>query len=122
VLVVDDAVDAAQSMAYLLRGMGHAVEYVTDPRLALQAARRLTPDIILLDLGMPHIDGYQLAPTFRRELGERAVCIVAVTAYGQAQDREKSRKAGFDAHVLKPIDMSLLESILKTLMDGGTLK
>jgi CheY-like chemotaxis protein len=119
VLIVDDAVDVAQSMTYLLRDMGHTVEYVTDPRLALQAARRLTPDIILLDLGMPHIDGYQLAPTFRRELREHPVCIVAVSAYGQAKDREKTRKAGFDAHVLKPVDISLLESILKTLMNPG---
>jgi CheY-like chemotaxis protein len=120
VLVVDDAVDVAQSMAYLLDEMGHTAEYVTDPRLALHAARKFRPHLILLDLGMPHIDGYQLAPAIRHELRQHPVYIVAVTAYGQPKDREKSRKSGFDAHVQKPVDMSLLESILKTLTNPGT--
>jgi CheY-like chemotaxis protein len=116
VLVVDDAVDTARSLAYLLDHMGHRVECVTDPRRATEAALRLKPEIVFLDLGMPYIDGYALAPILRQALGSEDVRIVAVTGYGQPEDRERARKAGFDAHILKPMDIPLLESILKTML------
>jgi CheY-like chemotaxis protein len=116
VLVIDDAPDTAASLAYLLDDMGHQVEYVTDPRKATEVAQRLKPEIVFLDLGMPHIDGYTLAPMLRQTLSEPDICIVAVTGYGQPEDRERARKAGIDAHILKPMDIPLLESILKTML------
>ena len=82
VLVVDDDRDAAMMFAALLQELGHAVEYVTNPRLVLDIARRLKPWLVFLDIGLPGLSGWELAPLIRRELGEDAVRIVAVSAAG----------------------------------------
>jgi CheY-like chemotaxis protein len=112
VLVVDDDADTAQMFAYLLRDLGHAAEYVTSPHCVLEVARRMRPDLIFLDIGMPEVNGWELARLLRRELGAETVRIVAVTGRGAPEDHKRSREAGCDAHVQKPIDMALLRSIL----------
>lgn len=112
VLVVDDDRDAAMMFAALLQELGHAVEYVTNPRLVLDIARRLKPWLVFLDIGLPGLSGWELAPLIRRELGEDAVRIVAVSGWGEPEHRRRSGEAGFDAHVQKPVDLQLLRSIL----------
>jgi CheY-like chemotaxis protein len=114
ILVVDDSLDAAQTFALLLATMGHQAEFVTDPRTAVDTARRLQVEIVFLDIGMPGLDGYQVARMLRETFG-RELRIVAVTAYGDDQHRRRSRESGFDAHVLKPPDLAIVQSILVTL-------
>lgn len=111
-LVVEDQHDTAVSFALLLAEMGLKVEYLTDSRLALDVAKKFRPEIVFLDIGLPYIDGYTLAAQLRKEFGTK-MPIVAITGYGAEQDRKRSREAGFDAHILKPLDMALLDSILK---------
>jgi two-component system CheB/CheR fusion protein len=115
VLVVDDMPDAAESLARLLRVLGHEAEYLTNSREALEKAKAFMPHVVLLDIGMPHINGYELAPLMRKALEPLPVCIVAVTAYGSPEDRVQSRKAQFDAHVVKPMDVKLLEATLEEI-------
>jgi CheY-like chemotaxis protein len=121
ILIVDDAPDTARSFCELLSIMGHTCEFRTEPREALDAARRLRPDLVLLDIGMPEIDGHQVAKLLRAEFGE-GLYIVAVTAYGRDEDRHRTRKAGFDAHVTKPVDIPILESIVTTLRSSGDFR
>jgi len=114
ILVVDDHPDTARSYCELLTVMGHHCEYRTDARQAMEAARALRPHIVLLDIGLhPDLDGHQVARLLRKDFGNELV-IVAITAYGRDEDRARTRKAGFDAHVTKPIDVKLLESIVST--------
>ena len=115
ILVVDDLHDSALSLALVLQRMGHAAEIVTDPWKALEAARRLRPDLVFLDIGMPGIDGYALARMFRQEFGFEELRLVALTAWGRDEDRAASRQAGFDAHVTKPAEPETIDSILKTI-------
>jgi CheY-like chemotaxis protein len=119
ILVVDDLHDSALSLALVLQHMGHTAEFVTDPWQALEAARRLRPELVFLDIGMPGIDGYALARMFRQEFGFEGLRLVALTAWDADQDRVESRRAGFDAHVAKPADPATLDSILKTVFDRG---
>jgi len=113
ILVVDDHPDTARSYYELLTLMGHECEYRTDARQAMTAARSMRPQIALLDIGLlPDLDGHEVARMLRDEFGSN-IHLVAVTAYGRDEDRGRTRKAGFDAHVTKPIDAGLLESIVK---------
>jgi len=113
VLVVDDQLDVAQSFCELLKVMGHESQFVTDAREAVDAARKFRPHIALVDIGLlPGLDGHQIAQMLRQEFGE-AITLVAITAYGRDEDRLRTRKAGFDAHVTKPVDSGLLESIVR---------
>ena len=111
VLVVDDVQDVALTLAALVSDMGHEATFVTDPRLALETAEKFRPQVILLDIGMPYINGYQLAPILRKGLGE-SVRIVAVTAWGSEKDREHSRALGFSAHLTKPVDEATLQKTI----------
>lgn len=114
VLVVDDHPDTARSYGELLSAMGHRCEYTTDPRAVMPIAKSLSPHLALLDIGLtPDIDGHFLAKLLRHEFGTH-ITLVAVTAYGRDEDRRRTRKAGFDAHVTKPMDIKLLESIVDT--------
>jgi DNA-binding response OmpR family regulator len=114
VLVVDDHPDTARSYGELLNAMGHECRYTTDPGAALSLAKALRPHLALLDIGLAHdFDGHDLAKLLRAEFGS-TITLVAVTAYGRDEDRTRTRKAGFDAHVTKPMDIKLLESIVDT--------
>ena len=116
VVVVDDMEDVAESFSRMLQSMGCEVSFVTNPYLAVEATNRAKPEIVFLDIGMPGIDGYELARMLRKEHGWEHLKIVAVTGYGSDEHRASSRKAGFDAHVLKPVSPHLVESMLHTLL------
>jgi CheY-like chemotaxis protein len=126
-LIVDDDRDTAESFARLLKALGCDAEFLTDPCLALDTVARMNAQVVFLDLGMPRIDGYELAAMLRSKYGwHDGLRLVAVTAYGSDEHRARSRAAGFDAHVLKPVSYELVESMLDTLFpkarDGsGTL-
>jgi signal transduction histidine kinase len=111
ILVVDDNVDAADALAELLRDFGHDVRAVHDGPSALEQAALHHPDIVLLDIGMPGCDGYDVARRMRGELGLKAT-LVALTGFGEARHRRLSRDAGFDEHVTKPLDLRKLEKLL----------
>ena len=112
VLVVDDNTDAANSIAFLLREAGHVVEIAHDGVKALQAARSLRPEFVFLDLGLPGMDGFEVARALRREPSLQAVRIIAVTGYGSETDRRRAEEAGIDQHLVKPADPAFLESLL----------
>ena len=111
ILVVDDNVDAADALAELLRDYGHDVRAAHDGPSAIEQAELHRPDIVLLDIGMPGFDGYEVARRMRGELGLKAT-LVALTGYGEARHRRLSRDAGFDQHVTKPVDIRKLEKLL----------
>ena len=112
ILVVDDNVDAAKSLALLLRLTGHEVRTAHDGAAALEAARAQAPDVVLLDIGLPRMDGLEVARRMREDLGLKGVVLVALTGYGQDEDRRRSEAAGFNAHLVKPIDLDLLVDLL----------
>jgi CheY-like chemotaxis protein len=114
-LVVDDQNDAAESFARMLRAMGCEATFVTNPFMAVETAANLKAEVIFLDLGMPGIDGYELARVLRAKHGWEGLRIVAVTGHGADEDRKNCRRAGFDAHVVKPVDPQLIDSMLRTL-------
>lgn len=112
ILLVDDNVDAVQALAELLRACGHRVEAVYDPVSALRIAAAFAPEVALLDIGLPVMDGYELARRLRVALGGRPCLLIAVTGYGQSADRERSAAAGFDRHLVKPVALdALLEHV-----------
>jgi len=115
VLIVDDNVDAAEMLAQLLMHFGCAVHVVHDGPAALDAAVKFQPDIALLDIGLPVMDGYELARRLREHPLLANVRLVAVTGYGQRKDRERSEHAGFDDHLVKPLDMTQLRQTLTRL-------
>jgi len=115
VLVVDDNEDAAVSLAALLRLSGHEARTVHDPFETLAVAEAERPEIILLDIGMPGLDGYQLARRIRSEPWGRETVLVAVTGWGREEDRQRSRDEGFDRHLVKPVDANVLAGLLASL-------
>ena len=115
VLVVDDNADSADSLAMLLQLMGHASTIARDGEEAVALAASYLPDVILMDIGLPGVDGYEASRRIRAQAPQRDVLLVALTGWGQAADRERSRQAGLDQHLVKPIDPEHLESLLATL-------
>src|SRR5712692_4549051 len=113
ILVVDDDVDAAEALGELLRDYGHDVATAHDGPQALDHARLHRPDIVLLDISMPDINGYEVAKRMRCELGLGEALIVALSGHGEDRHRHLAREAGFDHHVTKPVDISTLEELLK---------
>lgn len=112
ILVVDDNIDAAVSLSRLLALLGHDVQIARDGASALHIARSMRPDFVLLDIGLPGLDGFQVAEMFRREPGLETIKIIAVTGHGHEEDRQRSLDAGIDHYLLKPVDPSFLESLL----------
>ena len=118
VLVVDDNQDAAQMLATVLEVQGHAVSVEYDGHGALQHARRERPDVMLLDIGLPDTDGYALARQLRALPELRDTVLVALTGYGQPEDRRQAREAGFDHHLVKPADLGRVSEILASVRRG----
>ena len=118
ILIVEDNRDAAESLMLLLKGIGHEVSVVNDGREALDAAKRLRPDVILLDIGLPGMDGFHVAKALRSEPETSAIRLIAVSGYGQAKDREKARAAGFDLHLVKPVDPAMLTAAIDAPVPG----
>jgi CheY-like chemotaxis protein len=112
VLVVDDNHDAADSLGMLLRFEGADVQVVYDGASALRALETYQPKIVLVDLGMPGMDGFEVALKVRENPEFKDLMIVALTGWGQEQDRARSREAGFDHHLIKPADLNALRALL----------
>ena len=119
VLVVEDNVDTAESLAMLLRFSGHEVRAVHTGPKALQAAQAEPPDVILLDIGLPGMDGYEVARRLREQQGAGSAHLIAMTGYGQESDRKRSREAGFDHHLVKPVEPARLQELLGTFCKPG---
>ena len=115
VLVVDDNEDSAESLTLLLRLQGHLVESAHDGRHALETAERFHPDVVLLDIGMPGMNGYEVCREIRKQPWGSEMLLIAQTGWGQDQDRQRTKDAGFDGHLTKPIDHARLETILTNL-------
>jgi CheY-like chemotaxis protein len=120
ILVVDDNVDAARLMAEALEAVGHEIRLAFDGPGALDAAVSFKPDVALLDLGLPLMDGYEIARHLIAASSVRPPVLVAVTGYGQTSDRERTRSAGFHAHVVKPVDLSYLIKLLDDVLAAQT--
>jgi signal transduction histidine kinase/ActR/RegA family two-component response regulator len=112
VLVVDDNLDAAESLALVLRMDRHQVATAHDGPAALETARAFRPEVVLLDIGLPRLDGYAVARRLRQEPGLEGVLLVALTGYGQEEDKRKARDAGFDRHFVKPVGPEELQGLL----------
>jgi two-component system CheB/CheR fusion protein len=112
VLVVDDNRDAATTLALLLRARGHEVQVANDGHAALELAESFRPQVVLLDIGLPGIDGYEVARRLRSSPRTRDILIVAISGYGQDEDRKRSQQVGFDFHLVKPVDPAVLQSLL----------
>lgn len=113
ILVADDNADAADGLTNFLRELGHSVRTVYDGNSAIEEARRTRPEIVLLDIGMPGADGHEVARRLREEVALKSSLLVALSGYCQESDRQRSREAGFDHHLAKPVDLSRLEGLLK---------
>lgn len=118
VLVVDDNVDSAQSMSLLLQLEGHTVACAHDGLEALQVARDFGPEVVLLDLGLPRMNGYDVARQLREhETGEAPrMLLIAISGYGRDQDRQAAHDAGFDFHLTKPADPDV---VMRMMQDNG---
>jgi CheY-like chemotaxis protein len=112
VLVVDDNHDGADSLLLLLQAYGLEARAAYDGESGLRLAREFRPDVVLLDIGMPGLDGREVARRLRRDEAQRDALLVAVTGYGTEEDRRLSAEAGFDAHLTKPIDLGRLQWLL----------
>lgn len=108
ILLIDDNQDAIDSMAALLTLLDYDIRTAENAEIALRVAAAFQPHLILSDIGLPGMDGYQLAPELRRVAGERKLVLAAATGYGLASDRKKAREAGFDYHLVKPLDADML--------------
>lgn len=112
ILVVDDNSDVAETLAELLRQQGNEVATANDGPSAVEKAENLHPDLVLLDIGLPGMDGYEVARRLRQSPPMHDVVLAALTGYGQESDRERTSMAGFDAHFVKPVELGLLKSFI----------
>lgn len=115
ILIVDDNEDSAESMATLLRFSGHEARTAYDGLSALEEAQTFLPDMMLLDIGLPKLDGYEVARRLRQEPEGDRMMLLAMTGYGQEEDRRRSRDAGFDHHLVKPVDLDKLRGLLLSI-------
>ena len=111
ILVLDDNRDAADTLAMMLELLGHEVTRLYDPQLALDEVARFDPDLVFLDIGMPNLSGYELAQRLRAQPKGESRVLVAVTGWGQPDDRRRTAEAGFDHHLVKPPDLDVVRAI-----------
>jgi CheY-like chemotaxis protein len=119
ILIAEDIPDAAEMLRTMLDLMGHEVRVASDGVQAVALAKEFDPEIALLDIGMPRMDGYQAAREIRQAMGGR-VLLVAVTGWGQEEDQRRSREAGFDHHLTKPAEPSVLEHLISSAASRAT--
>jgi CheY-like chemotaxis protein len=115
ILVADDDRDVADSIAILLRMEGHDVTVANDGPSALKAITEMSPHIALLDIGLPHLDGYEIAARVRQQLGFE-VMLVAITGWGQASDKARALAAGFDRHYTKPVEPDVIANLCREIL------
>ena len=120
VLAADDNVDAAQSLAMLLSVLGHEVRTAHDGQAAVEMAESFRPDVVLLDIGMPRLNGYEAARRIREQPWGKEVALVALTGWGQEEDKRRADEAGFDRHFTKPVDPAALQALLVSLVSTQT--
>jgi CheY-like chemotaxis protein len=116
ILMVDDNHDAANSLATILRHKGNEVRTVYDGRQAVEAAREFRPELMLVDIGLPKLNGYEVALRIRQQTWGRNMILVALTGWTQDEDRDRSRQAGFDFHMVQPVTLDALEELLSGVM------
>ena len=119
ILVADDNNDALESLATLLQLSGHEVYTAANGAVALESAEQHRPEVVLLDIGMPKLDGYEVARRIRAQPWGQRITLVALTGWGQDSDRRRSQEAGFDSHLVKPLDLDKLTELLAGLPPGG---
>jgi CheY-like chemotaxis protein len=112
ILVVDDNENAAQMLGMLLKALGNEVRTVFDGAAALEMAAHFRPDVVLLDIGMPKLDGYETARRIRRQPWGKQMVLAALTGWGQEEDKRRTREAGFDHHFVKPVEPAVLQKFL----------
>jgi PAS domain S-box-containing protein len=118
ILVVDDNEDAAEWLATVLRLNGHETHVAHDGLEAISSAEQIRPDAVLLDIGLPRLDGYEVCRRIRAQVWGQDLLLIALTGWGQEEDRQKSREAGFDTHLVKPVDDEVLLKVLASLPSG----
>lgn len=116
ILIADDNKDAAEMVKQLLAMQGHTVDMAHDGNTALELAKKTAPDLALLDIGMPGMDGFELAMALRQLPRLQSTCLAAVTGWGSQADRERTRDAGFDHHLTKPVELQALESLIAEIV------
>jgi CheY-like chemotaxis protein/nitrogen-specific signal transduction histidine kinase len=112
VLLIDDNADMRRMLATCLSLQGHDVREAGDGMAAVQLATEIAPDVVIIDIGLPEIDGYEVARRLRANAATRGICLVALTGYGQQEDKQKALDAGFDDHLTKPVDAGTLEKVI----------
>jgi CheY-like chemotaxis protein len=112
VLVVEDNLDSVHTLAYLLSDMGHIVEYAINGYVALDVARRFRPEFVLLDLGLPGIDGFEVCRQIKRDPDLRSCRVVALTAFSQDEYRKRAVEVGCEDYLVKPVDTKVIEDLL----------
>ena len=115
ILIVDDNEDGAQSLAMLLELGGHETHTAHDGLAALEAVERLRPDAVLLDIGLPGLNGYEVCRRIREQPWGKNMVLVALTGWGKDEDRQQSAAAGFDSHLVKPVDHAVLNGLLASM-------
>jgi CheY-like chemotaxis protein len=114
ILVVDDNTDASSTLAMLLKLTGNEVETAHDGLAAIAAAERFRPDVMLLDIGLPKLNGYDACRRIREQPWGQDILLIAATGWGQEDDRRQSTEAGFDHHLVKPVDFEMLTKLLES--------
>ena len=115
ILVVDDNDDSALSMAMMLQIMGHDTRTAHDGESALSTAETFLPEVVLLDIGLPKLNGYEVAQRIREKTWGESMYLIAVTGWGQDEDRQRSSEVGLNLHMVKPVEPAALEKLLATL-------
>ena len=116
ILVVDDNRDSALSLAMLLKMLGNTLQTAFDGAEAVSVAAEFEPEVILLDIGLPKLNGYEACRAIRAHDQDHRICIIALTGWGQEEDRRKSAEAGFDGHLTKPVEQATLNKLLAELL------
>jgi two-component system, OmpR family, response regulator len=119
VLLVDDSVDAAEAMSMLLETLGHEVRVVHDGPSALAIVDDFAPEVVILDIGLPGMSGFDVARELRMRAVTKTALLIALTGYGADSDKQEARDAGFDHHLVKPVSFTAIETVIAASFSGG---